>query len=183
MVNKKEIWIDIIGYEDMYQVSTFGRIKSLNRIVKHPNGKSDFPIRGRIRAFNIRNNYFGCTVNKDNKKIHISVHRFVAIHFIPNPENKPQVNHIDGNKLNNNVENLEWCTAKENTKHAIKNGLLVHKRGEQKTQSILTEEAVIEIRKIDKYDIDAKNLAQIKYGVSRSAINDVIARRKWKHVI
>lgn len=184
MVIQKEIWIDIIGHEALYQISTKGKLRSLDRIVKHPNGKSNFPIKGRFLNPSITpNGYFRYSISKEHKRTYESVHRAVAIHFIPNPENKPFVNHKNGIKTDNRVENLEWCTAKENSAHAISTGLFVHQKGEQKSQSILNEDAVLEIRSINPKDIEAKIRLQQKYGVGRTAINDVISRRRWKHVI
>ena len=101
-----EIWKDIEGYEGLYQISNLGRVKSLNynkrgfeRILKNKTGS-----RG----------YFNVNLSKDGKSKNINVHRIVATHFIPNPDNLPQVNHKDENKQNNCVENLEWCTAEYN---------------------------------------------------------------------
>lgn len=111
-----EIFKDIKGYEGQYQISNFGRVKSLerydrlNRFIKE---KFLVP-----RKHN--NGYLRVCLSHSVDKY---IHRLVAEAFIPNPENKLEVNHIDGNKLNNNISNLEWCTRSENNKHAFKIGL------------------------------------------------------------
>ena len=96
-----EEWRDIKGYEGKYQVSNLGRVRSLN-----------FNKTGKIKELSYakRRGYLGVTLFKDKKPKTFAVHRLVAEMFIPNPNNYPQVNHKDENKLNNNVENLEWCT-------------------------------------------------------------------------
>ena len=124
----REVWRDIKGYEGLYQVSNYGRIKSLYGW----NGK-EYIIRERIlrpcKSRDKSSTYSRSIVKliKDQKRKNYKVHRLVAQAFIPNPENKPQVNHIDGNPLNNNVNNLEWCTDRENKEHAIENGLKVNR--------------------------------------------------------
>lgn len=113
----EEIWKNIKGYENEYQISNLGRIKSLKRNTKNYKCKEDKILKNKIN----HNGYLMAYLSQNKKIKCFRVHRLVAEAFIPNPENKPQVNHKDGNKQNNCVDNLEWCTAKENTDHAIKN--------------------------------------------------------------
>lgn len=118
----KEIWKDIKGYEGLYQISSFGNVKSLDRYIINKNGdKQYFP--GKYLTQGISDNYLKVILSKNNKQRTFRVHILVARAFIPNPENKPEVNHIDGNKKNNKVNNLEWNTRSENEFHAYRNGL------------------------------------------------------------
>ncbi len=110
---------------------------------------------------------------------HRKVHRLVAEAFLENPENKPQVNHIDGNKENNNVENLEWVTASENIIHAVSKKLRVAAKGECHSQAKLNEESVIEIkRRYSLRGISQKKLGEI-YNVSQSQISRIIRNERW----
>lgn len=104
----EEIWKDVEGYEGLYQVSNFGRVKRVTtgRILKGGKDKYGYLI------VNLYKNSVGSIK---------TIHRLVAEAFIPNPENKPQVNHVDENKTNNSLDNLEWMTAKENTNHGTRN--------------------------------------------------------------
>ena len=113
----KEIWKDIAGYDGLYQISNFGKIKSRKRLVANRFGMREC---GGI-TIKLSNNkgYSRVCLCKNNKKRGFLVHRLVAIHFIPNVDNKPCVNHKDGDKQNNYSDNLEWCTHSENNKHAF----------------------------------------------------------------
>lgn len=122
-----KIWKDIPGLSGFYQVSNSGEIRSTGRtlVTNNQHGFFKKTIRQKILSQHIRKGYMCITIL--GKKY--SVHRLVAESFIPNPENKPQVNHKNGIKTDNRVENLEWVTAKENTEHAIKIGINKIKRG------------------------------------------------------
>ena len=130
-----------------------------------------------------------------NGKLHTKkVHRLVAMAFIPNPENKPQVNHKNGIKTDNRVENLEWCTAKENVSHAINNELFsfqtpeksinkTFKKGSLNGMSKLTEDKVLEIRSKFKPRLYTKEMLAKEYNISLACIKDVISRKSWRHVL
>ena len=104
------------------------------------------------------------------------VHRLVAESFIPNPQRKPQVNHLDGDKTNNQVDNLEWATPKENQMHASKNGLIP--RGERHHLAKLNDDDVIYIRSCGG---SCREIAE-RYGVCAQTINNIRLRKAWKHV-
>ena len=124
----EEIWRPILGYEGVYEVSSYGRVRSLDRY----DGRNHF-IKGRImkRSY-CSNGYLSIDLCLNGKIKKCLVHRLVALTFIPNPDNLPMVNHLDEDKTNNRVDNLEWCTAKYNINYgtarirgketAIKNG-------------------------------------------------------------
>lgn len=114
-----EEWKDIPGYEGSYRVSNLGRVKSLSKtITKLRKGKIvSYKLKGRVLK-TVCTRYGYVEVNLGSRNRHKLVHRLVAETFLPNPENKPQVNHIDGNKQNNRVENLEWASCSENMYHS-----------------------------------------------------------------
>ena len=136
---RDEIWLDIEGYEGRYLVSNFGRVKSLitNKI---------------LNQYKDRYGYLRVILSLNGKQKIYLVHRLVAKAFIPNPENKLEVNHKDGNKENNHVDNLEWVTSKENVKHAYKMGL--------RDKEILIKNGMKNAKKI--YQLDVKTNSIIK---------------------
>lgn len=124
-----EIWKPIQGYEGQYEVSNCGRVKSLERWSTDKNGAKR-PVhektltlhKSKVTTRHPRARYH-VELWRCNRRRVPSIHRLVAMYFIPNPEGKPQVNHIDGDPSNNNVANLEWVTSSENNKHAYANNL------------------------------------------------------------
>ena len=121
-----EIWKDVKGYEGLYQVSDLGNVKSLDRVVnyKGKNQHKEFTtlktFKGEMKKLTInQHGYYQIVLYKCGKKKNVLVHRLVAEAFLPNLENKLTVNHIDGNRLNDNVSNLEWATQQEQQDHAI----------------------------------------------------------------
>lgn len=124
----EEIWKDVFGYEGFYQISNLGNVRSLDRIIRNKaskrRGEYSTQVKGKyLHKHTSVDGYVRVDLCRDRKHERFSVHRLVALHFIPNPGMLDQVNHIDGDKTNNCVENLEWCTQVENAAHAVKAGL------------------------------------------------------------
>lgn len=162
----KELWKDIKGYEGIYQVDCIGRIKSLKRniILKKRIGTKGYS--------------FIC-IYKDGLPKYYSVHRLVAIAFISNPMNKPCVNHLNGIKDDNRIENLEWVTDSENKIHAFATGLRTDV-GENSHYSKLTTDNVINIRRL-ALSKTHNEIAKM-YNVSRVNVTKIINYKTWKYI-
>lgn len=110
-----EIWKDIKGYENKYQISNKGRVRNLTyKRQKVPKV---------LKPFSTYRGYYRVSLFRNNRRKDVFIHRLVALTFIPNPNNYPVINHKNGNKSDNRIENLEWCTQSENVKHAYNTGL------------------------------------------------------------
>lgn len=130
---ENEIWKDIKGFENIYQISNYGRVKSIIRYKKLM--KTALDKGGYLKI---------CLTDSKHKKHTIKIHRLVAENFLDNIECKDQINHIDGNKLNNKVDNLEWCTQSENMQHAFKNNLIFRGKGKDSPRA----------RAVNQYSLD-----------------------------
>jgi hypothetical protein len=177
----KEQWRNVRGHEKRYMVSNLGRVRAIYRkrskTLRHKDGE------GVMSSPINRKGYPKLSLYGDNgKRVNYEVHALVARAFVPNPENKPCVNHIDGNKANNHVSNLEWCTWLENMEHARKTGLIKHK-GEAHRNARLNRHKVKRARLLKEVSpgIKWRDLADI-FGVSLSCIEAAVSRRTWKHV-
>lgn len=124
----EEIWKDIPEWEGFYQASTFGRVRSVDRVLMTQNSHGFLSPRehkGKIISPNTNNRgyLYLCLCKDNNHHWFAKVHRLIAMTFLPNPNHLSDVNHKDGDKLNNKVDNLEWCSHSENQKHALRTGL------------------------------------------------------------
>ena len=171
-----EIWKDIVGFEGEYQVSNCGRVRSVDRIGTHVNYKGKtvkVPYKGRVLRPGDSRGYLSVLLNSKP----IKVHRLVASTFIENPDNLPVVNHIDGNKKNNNVKNLEWVTQKQNIKHAKDHGLMPDKKSSISRYDIHKARMIYVPGKNSK--TNSNKLAE-QYGVSRSYMYRILSGEKCK---
>lgn len=172
-----EEWRDIEGYEGFYQVSTHGRIKSLARTITCKNGMLK-PFKERILTphFNT-NGYLWVHLQRNSVKEFWFIHRLVARAFVPNPDNKPFVNHKSGRKTDNVADLLEWSTRRENVAHAFSTGLMSH-AGEKNSQSKLTVDKVVEMRRLFTEGVTRRELSD-RFGVSYSRVRDVVNGTCW----
>ena len=175
---KNEIWIQVKGYEDIYEISNLGRVKSLDRQIRC--GKGYYRRKGIVLKQCVAKKTGYCVVNLLNKTHY--VHRIVAMNFI-NKDNieKLDVNHLDGDKCNNALSNLKWCTRQENIDHAIKMGF---NRPSNLRKATISEDVAKEIIKIHKKTGFGKVLLQRHYfpDVSLSALQGITNNLSWKYL-
>lgn len=174
----EEIWKPIVGYEGLYEISSLGRVKSLHNLQrKRTNERVKIKPRPKEKILKptvSTHGYIMYHLTKNNSIFNASGHRIIAQAFIPNPLNKPQVNHIDNNRLNNNISNLEWVTALENTHHCIKQKRNMF--GEKHYLSKLTNSIIFSIRKSKEKNVTLSKL----YGVHQSNISRIKSGEYWK---
>lgn len=201
----KEIWKDIEGYEGLYQVSNYGNIKSLSRVVKNAYGihRTEEKI---LKPQMKKKGYFQIQLSKDGKQKHYQVHRLVALAFVPNINNYPCINHKDENKSNNHVNNLEWCTHEYNTNYGTRNKRASEKLKENMKYRKLTKQQLENLSKGRKSrkvkcittgkifnsikeaanitGANASNITQCCKGKCKSTGIDTITKEKleWKYV-
>lgn len=179
-----EIWKDIPGFEGMYQCSSQGNIRSLDRIIHSANKWNSYSKLEESRVLkpiSNRSGYQQVVLYRDGAGNRSTVHRWVALTFIPNPENKRNVNHIDGCKTNNKVSNLEWNTTSENILHAFRTGLNVSSKGEKHGMSKLVAGQVHRIRTLHEIGCRPSDIANI-FSVSFATITHIVKRKTWKHI-
>ncbi len=174
-----EIWKDIKGYEDIYKISNTGKVMRKSVLTKNGHNFHMCKERELVNYF-YNTGYFRVGLSMNKKQVKFYLHRLVAIAFIPNPENKPEVNHKDGDKTNNNDWNLEWSTISENSIHAFNLGLRTSVKGSAHTFSKLTEKDVLKIRQMSLSMTNTK-IGKI-YGVGQPTISNIINRKSWKHI-
>lgn len=180
----KEIWKEIELYGRKYEVSNLGQVRTIYQELKRSDGVK-YTIKPKILKQRLnKDGYLSVTVGSPNKRTAIKVHRIVATAFIPNPLNKNEVNHIDFNRANNRVDNLEWVTHQENVKHSVKNNydvIRLSRTGIKNGRSKLTDKDIIEIRKLYDNGMTRMEIAK-KFNRGWTTIDHIIKKETWKHI-
>lgn len=173
----KEVWKDIPNWKN-YQASNLGRIKSKERYTIIAHGAKRHELEKIMSSHDDKDGYQTLMLSQNGKRKMLKVHRLVTQTFISNPENKPEVNHKDGNKANNCITNLEWNTTLENQKHAFATGLK-NSTAENNGRAKLTWDDVNLIRKLrEEYKFKVKRLMWL-FDMSKSQINSIIYYKQW----
>lgn len=172
-------WIPVPGYVGIYEISEQGNLRSVDRSVHCSSGEIR-KYRGKTLTITMdKKGYATVSLNYMNERKLFFVHRLLAMAFIPNPNGKPHINHKDGNCRNNSLDNLEWCTHRENMEHAAAN--LLTSVGSKHGMSILDESDIPEIRSRYEKGEKPSSIAS-SFGVSKGAIGHIVKRTSWRHV-
>lgn len=177
----QEIWKPVPGYEGRYDISTFGNVRTVGRFINAPRGRTRWIPERNLSTHITARGYVQTMFKVGSKNIHQLVHRLVARAFVPNPSSLPQVNHKDGNKTNNHVENLEWCTSQENCAHARREKLYEQARGERGANAKLTNAQVLVIRRRIANG-ETHTAISKDYAVNRTVITRIASGARWGSV-
>jgi hypothetical protein len=174
-------WKAIKGFEGKYEISNKGVIRSLDRYVNNGVGTQSL-IKGKVLVLREgTSGYLGTVLYDNGRRLNIELHRQLALTFIPNTDNLEQVNHIDGDKLNNELNNLEWLSQKDNVRHAFRLGLNNTPRGDVHKSSKLNSKAVGIIKRELNHGLSQQNLAT-RFGVHQSTIWRIANGLSWSEV-
>lgn len=182
-----EIWKPILGikdglYDGYYEVSNLGRVKMLPRILRHSKGLR--VSKEKIVTGSNSHGYRIVSFKKDGIKTVKAIHILVARAFIrnPNPEKFTMINHLNSNRSDNRVENLEWCDARRNAKHAYEAGRLKITKGIERSTAILDDKKVLAIKLLYKTgEFSHWGLAEL-FNVGKTTIQNILNGTKWKHI-
>lgn len=165
-----ETWKAIKGFEKQYEVSNIGNVRSIDRVVKHYREGFIRKYKGTSKATRLTSDgYLKCNLKNNGERFDFRVHRLVAEAFIPNIDNKPVINHKNGIKTDNRVENLEWCTVSENVIHATRTRLIKTK---------LTDKEALEIF---NSNLSQRALAEV-YNINHTIVWRIKNKKAYKHL-
>lgn len=180
-----EIWKSVVGWEGIYEVSNFGQVRSISRLIARQDGSTQ---RFRQCILSPRKNSTGYLIVtlsdlSNGRRATVRVHRLVAEAFIPNPMSLPEVNHIDSDRANARVDNLEWVTPSQNRYHGYHFGSvsLPRRIGEKTSSAKLDAGKVLEIRLLASRGVSSRQLAK-KYAVNKTTILRLLSGETWSHV-
>lgn len=172
-----EVWKQIEGYENFYEVSNKGRVRSVDRIGIHAVHKKEFVKKGIILKPEEKSKLYPRVFLSKNNKVRTEyVHRLVAQAFLKRDKERNHINHKNGIKNDNRIENLEWCTQLENNEHGFKTGLLKH--GQESNLSRLSKSDVLEIVRLKNQGVTIKELSE-KYKVHKITIRRIFKKESW----
>ena len=178
----EEVWCPIVGYENLYEVSSFGRVRSLDRWIPQKGPRKEDRVnfyKGQLLSPKIPKNKYP-TVNLKKRGSNgqmFLVHRLVALHFTNNPRGRPEVNHIDGNKLNPRAANLEWVNRQENVRHSWETGLVTYENRFSK----LSESDVIKIKELVSQGYLHKSVAQM-FNIHKDHVKNILSGVRWNYL-
>lgn len=176
-----EIWKSIKKFDNEYEISNKGQIRSKHKVIVKSNGVCYTRVSKVLKPAISEDGYYKGSVCVNKKIKPYKIHRLVAEAFCKGYKKGLEVNHIDGNKLNNNANNLEWVTRSENVKHAVRTGLLPVTRGSQRTQATINENQVRQIKKLMAQGVQRKIICE-QVGCSIHVYKDIQRGKSWRHV-
>jgi hypothetical protein len=176
-----KVWLPVVGYEGLYEVSNDGQVKSIDRIIVYPDGKQPRKFKGKLlkQCLNVNKTYYGVRLSKQGKTKLWLTHQLVAIAFLGEKPKGYLVCHGPKGKLCNEVTNLSYGTPKQNAADQLRDG--TKRYGEKCSWSKLTESEVLEIKNLYFKGVQGKDLA-IKFSISRSRVCDIVKGRGWNYL-
>lgn len=177
----KEVWKDIEELNCLYQISSLGRVRSKDRVIEKSNGYTHTHKGKVLRPAVSKKGYLTCSASIMGQQKTVKPHRLVALYFVSNEDNKPHVNHINGIKTDNRIENLEWVTNHENILHAWKTGLNKPKKGVSHPRASISANDAKRVKDLRAKGFGRKDI-QKATGVNQNIVDNIIYNNSWSHL-